>query len=341
MYKVIQQMPKVDLHCHLDGSVSPRTLAQIARQQQLPLPEGGEPALLAQMQAGEDCRDLLDYLKRFDFVLPYLQTTQALRQATFDLVAQAAAEQVRYLEVRFAPRLHLNRGLSPRQAVQAVCQGLAEGQKTTGTVARAILIGMRHEPAQNNLALVSLAAEFAAQGVVAVDIAGDEKNFPPMTQRPLFEAAAEKGVAFTIHAGENGPVSNIRDAVQLGAARIGHGIRLRDDPALLRLVKQKGIGIEMCPTSNIQTRAVAGWQDYPVAEYLAAGLLVSINTDNRTVSGTTSTAEYTILAEKFAFTPAMLAQVVRGSLATAFLPEDEKAALTAKVETELADLGLT
>ncbi len=340
MQQLITRMPKLDLHCHLDGSITPETLSRLARQQNLPLPPGGEAALLAHMQAGDHCRDLLDYLARFDFVLPYLQTAQALRQAAHDLVAQAAAEQVRYIEVRFAPRLHLGRGLTLSQATEAVCLGLAEGQQATGTIARAILIGMRHEPVQHNLALIELAAAFAPQGVVAVDIAGDEKNYPPMTQRLLFEQAAARGLAFTIHAGENGPASNIGDAVSLGAARIGHGTSLRDDPALLELVRQEGIGIEMCPTSNIQTRAVAGWQQYPVADYLAAGLMVSVNTDNRTVSGTTSTREYTILAERFAFTPAQLVQVVRNSLATAFLPQNEKSALTAQVEQELSFLSL-
>lgn len=340
MKKLIMKMPKVDLHCHLDGSITPKTLIELAQMQDMPLPTGGEGALLAKMQAGEDCRDLIDYLTRFDFVLPYLQTEAALTQAGRDLVQQAADEGVRYIEVRFAPRLHLQRGLQPEQVVEAVCQGLAQGQQATGTVARAILIGMRHEPVEHNLALVSLAARYASEGVAAIDIAGDEKNYPPMTQRQLFEQAAEQGVAFTIHAGENGPPSNIRDAVALGAARIGHGTCLRQDPALLALVRQKGIGIEMCPTSNIQTHAVESWEDYPVAEYLNAGLLVSINTDNRTVSGTNSTREYAILAEKFAFTPAMLAMVVRNSLATAFLPAAEKAALTAKVEQELTALNL-
>ncbi|WP_217596670.1 adenosine deaminase [Cohnella sp. GbtcB17] len=337
----LEALPKADLHLHLDGCVKPSTLLELAADRGYPLPADSEEDLLPYMQVDADCDSLKTYLEKFGFVLPLLQDAAALSRVAEETVAQSAARNCLYIEVRFAPALHMDAGLTPGDAIAAVLEGLKRGEAAYGVVARLIVICMRHHDDGINVPVIHAAVALRDQGVAAVDLAGDEASHPAAQFRATFAVAREAGIPITIHAGEAAGPYNIREAVEeLGATRIGHGIRLREDPELLAWIRERRIPLEMCPTSNIQTRAVADWDDYPIRAYYDAGLYVTVNTDNPTVSGTDMTRECETLSTRFGFTPAELTGLMRGALLAAFAEPPVKERLLARFD-ELAGRLMT
>ncbi|WP_169082919.1 adenosine deaminase [Paenibacillus sp. PL91] len=338
---LLSQLPKVDLHVHLDGSVKPETLKELAEEQGLPLHTDSDAELLDQMRVGEQCESLKEYLSKFSFVLPFLQTATAIERIAFEVVEQAAKEKVRYIEVRFAPQLHRLQGLSNHQVIHHVIEGLKRGEEAFGTVARAIIICLRSHPYEWNKDVIEEAARFYKKGVVAVDLAGDEASFPAKLFRQLFEGAQQLGLPVTIHAGEAAGAENVREAItSLGAVRIGHGVRMLEDPEVVALVKERQIPLEMCPLSNIQTKAVSGWDAYPLRHYLEQGIVVTVNTDNMTVTGTTLQKEYELLMDHCGITLNEIVTIVMNGVKAAFLEEAEKQSLIARFKSELAAIGI-
>ncbi|XEC95197.1 adenosine deaminase [Paenibacillus tarimensis] len=339
--EIIRQMPKVDLHLHLDGCVGPATLLELAREQGAELPASEPEGLLPYMQVQDDCGSLAEYLSKFDFVLPLLQTPEALIRTAYETVKHCSAHNCKYVEVRFGPQLHRAKGLSAGDAIRYVLEGLQLGEREFGVMARAIAICMRSHSAEQNLEVVEAASKYVGHGVAAVDLAGDEASFPAGLSRDVFALAKRCGIPVTIHAGEAAGPDNIREAItNLGATRIGHGVRMRENGDVMKLVQGRGITLEMCPLSNIQTKAVRGWEDYPIREYFDAGYRVTVNTDNPTVSGTTITREYEWLAERFAFTPQELARLVMNGVDAAFLNNEEKEALRRQFIRRFNEMGL-
>jgi adenosine deaminase len=337
----IRQLPKIDLHVHLDGSVKPDTIRELAAAQGKALPEGAEGDLTPWMQIDENCASLVEYLSKFDFVLPFMQTADSLERIAEELVEQAAASGCLYVEVRFAPMLHTLEGLSAGEAILHTIAGLQSGEQMFGVKARAIVICMRHDSVEKNLEVIEAARQYYGRGVVAVDLAGDEAGFPPELHREVFELAARYKLPITIHAGEAGGAENVRESItRLGARRIGHGVRMTEDPAVMELVRTTCTALEMCPVSNIQTKAVADWKSYPIRTFMEQGLLVTVNTDNMTVSGTTMNLEYEMLAEHCGFTLQELAQLAVNSAEAAFLDGEEKKELKSAVQNALHKLGL-
>ncbi|MDG0813261.1 adenosine deaminase [Cohnella rhizosphaerae] len=329
----LEALPKADLHLHLDGCVKPSTLLALAADRAYPLPADNAEDLLPYMQVDAGCDSLTTYLEKFSFVLPLLQDAPALKRVAKETVEQAATRNCLYIEVRFAPALHTSEGLTPEDAIAAVLDGLKRGEMACGIVARLIVICMRHHDDRINLPVIQAAVALRGQGVAAVDLAGDEASHPAEKFRGTFAAAREAGIPITIHAGEAAGPFNIREAVEgLGAMRIGHGIRLREDPGLLDWIRERRIPLEMCPTSNIQTRAVADWDDYPIRAYYDAGLYVTVNTDNPTVSGTDMTRECETIASRFGFTPAELAGLMRAALLASFAEPPVKQRLLARFD---------
>ncbi|MFC5531354.1 adenosine deaminase [Cohnella yongneupensis] len=333
----LSEMPKVDLHVHLDGSIVPETLIALARFQGMPLPTFDPVSLLPYMQVGENCcENLADYLTKFDFVLPFLQTGDALAYVATESVRQAAECGTKYIEIRFAPQLHRHKGLSVEDAIRHVVRGLKFGEHQYGVKARAIAICMRHHGAEANLEVIDVAARYWGHGLVAVDLAGNEAAYPAALFRDVFAKAREIGIPITIHAGEAAGPDNIEEAVlQLGARRIGHGVRVREDDRVFELVRDRRIPLELCPTSNIQTRAVSGWDDYPIRDYYDRGLLLTVNTDNPGVSGTNITQEYRALVERFGFTPREIAGLIMNGVEASFLEPDLKDALRREMRGSL------
>ncbi|GGF92779.1 adenosine deaminase [Paenibacillus abyssi] len=338
---LLLQLPKVDLHLHLDGCVKPGTLLELANEQGVSLPAADPEGLLPYMQVDDDCDSLVTYLSKFDFVLPLLQTPEALERVAYEVVEQCAEQNCKYVEVRFGPQLHRIGGLSASEVIAHVIKGLQRGEKDFGVIAQAIAICMRHQGIQENLEVIEAASQFTGKGLAAVDLAGDEANYPAELFRQVFELAQERGIPVTIHAGEAAGPGNIQEAItKLGATRIGHGVRMRESAEVMELVRRQGIVLEMCPISNIQTKAVSSWDAYPIRDYYDQGYLITVNTDNPTVSGTTITKEYHVLMEKFNFTLQEIAAIILNGVDAALLDEQRKQAMRQEFQRKFAELEI-
>ncbi|MHA6484300.1 adenosine deaminase [Paenibacillus sp. strain BS8-2] len=332
----IKSMPKVDLHVHLDGSVMPETLIDLAKQQGYELPATEPHQLLPYMQVEGECGSLSQYLEKFSFVLPFMQTEYALERVAFELVQQSAEHGCRYIEVRYAPQLHVDKGLSVRETIDSVLRGLAAGESQFGVIARCIVICLRGHSQERNMEVIRAASGYYGQGIVAVDLAGSEAMFPPELYETEFRLAIELGLPITIHAGEAAGAESVETAVvKLGATRVGHGVRIHGNQAVTELILKRGIPLEMCPMSNMQTKACLDWKDYPLRAFFDAGIQVTVNTDNLTVSGTNMTMEYEALRQHLSFTDAELCSIARNGAAAAFLEQEKKSEFISKFSEEL------
>lgn len=313
---------KVELHCHLDGSLNEDFVDEMLRSRGI-VYEREE--LKKKLEVRLDCASLSEYLEKFDLPLLCLQTKYGLERAAYELVRDVSKEDVRYIEVRFAPMLSVSEGLTCREVIASVVSGLQKGQTEFGVYASAIVCAMRHHSLEQNMEMLEASREFIGKGVCALDLAGDEAAFPTSLFRELFQRAKEWEIPFTIHSGECGSVENVREAIELGAKRIGHGIALQESSELRALCREKRIGIEMCPTSNLQTKAVLDFAKYPLKEFLREGLLVSIHTDNRTVSGTT------LEKEQAYFEESIIRQCTLNAIETAFASDEVKRELKGRL----------
>ena len=315
-------MMKVELHCHLDGSLNVDFVDEMLRSRGI-VYEREE--LKKKLEVRPDCASLSEYLEKFDLPLLCLQTKEGLSRAAYELVRDVSKEKVRYMEVRFAPMLSVSEGLTCQEVIASVVEGLRRGQQEFGVYASAIVCAMRHHSLEQNMEMLEASREFIGKGVCALDLAGDEAAFPTSLFRELFQRAKEWEIPFTIHSGECGSVENVREAIELGAKRIGHGIALQESSELRVLCREKRIGIEMCPTSNLQTKAVSEFAKYPLKEFLREGLLVSIHTDNRTVSGTT------LEKEQAYFEESIIRQCTLNAIETAFASDEVKRELKGRL----------
>lgn len=309
----------IDLHLHLDGSLSPELVEDLARAQGLDFP-GGKEAL----SAPTDCQSLNEYLRCFDLPVNVLQSGDALERAAFDLGRRLAAQGLIYAEVRFAPQLHTRRGLTQYQAAEAVVRGLELAcRESGGFSAQTILCCMRGGGEEENLLTLRTAQKLLGNGVCAVDLAGAEALYPTWQYKELFRQAAKWGLPFTIHAGEADGPQSVWDALSFGAARIGHGVRCVEDPRLVETLAERQIPLELCFTSNLQTKAVRSKEEFPLRRLLARGIPVTLNTDNMTVSGVTLAGEYRLL-ESIGLTGEEKRRLLQNAAKAAFLPEAEK-----------------
>ena len=314
-------MLRVELHCHLDGSLNVDFVDSMLRKQGIIIER---KELEEKLKVRPDCTSLTEYLEKFALPLLCLQTKEGLEQAAYELVMDAAKDDVAYIEVRFAPMLSTDKGLTCKEVIESVVCGLKKGEEETGVYASAIVCAMRHHSLEQNMEMLQATRPFVGEGMCALDLAGDESAFPTSLFRELFAQAKEWEIPFTIHSGECGSVDNIREAIELGAKRLGHGIALEKSPELRRVCKEKGIGIEMCPTSNLQTKAVENLEKYPLKQFLEEGLLVSVHTDNRTVSGTTMEQEEKLVKERLQISDVMWLQCTKNAIVTAFASDEIK-----------------
>ena len=309
-----RKFPRIDLHCHLDGSLTRGCLEELL----------GRPIKLEELQAAPDCKNLAEYLEKFELPLECLQNASGLRRAGYDFMEHVAADHMDYVEVRFAPLLSCGQGMKTDQVIESVLEGLEKGKKDFGVEYGVIVCAMRHHSQEQNLGMVKAAAEFLGHGVCAADLAGNEAAFPMSQFMELFGEVKKMGMPFTLHAGECGDVQNIVDSINCGAGRIGHGIAMKGHPEVLKLCKEKRIGIEMCPVSNLQTRAVKSIAEYPIREFLDAGLLVTLNTDNRTVSGTCLDKEISLVQEACGVTDEEIIGIMKNAVEVAFASDEVK-----------------
>ena len=303
----IKSMEKYDLHCHLDGSLSESCIRRLAEEAGISL-DGCQ--LEKELRAEEDCKSLSEYLTKFDLPLRCLASEKSFTEAVKDVMKTAAQEHVVYLEIRFAPMLSVTENLTANKIIEAAIKGLKKGENLYGIRGNLILCGMRHQPVELNTKLVETAADYHGYGVCALDLAGDEAAFPVKQQAEMFRKAKELGIPFTIHAGECGSTQSIWDAIELGASRIGHGIAAAKDETLMRYCADHKIPFEMCPVSNLQTKAVRTMEEYPFLRFLEAGIPVTINTDNRTVSNTSMAKELELLQGYYGIGDKVLVQLM-------------------------------
>ena len=332
----IQRLPKTDLHVHLDGSLRIQTILELAEQQKVKLPADSIDKLRPFVQMGEDCKSLVEYLKAFDVTLSVMQTHDALVRTAFELAEDAASENVHYMEVRYSPILHQQKGMTLHNIVQAVLEGLALAEKKHNIRTGVILCGMRHISPEISLKLADLTVAFKNKGVVGFDLAGAEEDFPAKRHKDAFGRVLANNINCTLHAGEAYGPESIHQAIHLcGAHRIGHGVRLVEDGDLLNYVNDHRIPLECCPSSNVQTKAVKRMADHPIRLFYDLGLRVTVNTDNRMVTNTTVSREYQILHEQLGFSLEEIKELIIMGFKSAFLPYAIKRAMLANVVDEL------
>ncbi len=335
----IAAWPKAELHCHLDGSLRLSTLLDLARHQGKvdTLPAGDESALAAELEKVDTSSSLEEYLDWFKYSIGVMQSAEALRRAAYEMAEDAAAENVRYLEVRYGPILHTEEGLSLDDVNEAVLAGLRDAEDAFGIRTGVIVCGLRDRYESASLAQAELAVRHREAGnrrpgVVAFDLAGGERGNPADMHGAAFYHARKHLVNLTVHAGESFGPASIRQALfKCGAHRIGHGVTLGQDPDLLRYFVDRQIPLEVCPTSNVQTRVVDSYEAHPVAEYVRAGVPVTINTDSRLFSHTTLTDELWLAHTRCGIPEDSLRQVAINGFRHAFLPHREKEELLAEV----------
>jgi adenosine deaminase len=310
------ELPKLELHCHLDCCVRLDTAAQLSQELNIVLPQPLRNALVAP----EVCRDLADYISRAELAVTLLQTPESLTRVAWEMVEQFAADGVIYGEVRFAPQLHRRRGLTFQQVLDSVHAGLIQGQRDFNIRTGLIVCCLRHESADISIELAKLSAENADK-VCALDLAGDEARYPGTPHAAAFRLARDAGLRRTVHAGEAAGPASIREALDdLHAERIGHGVRVEQDPELVEHVRARAIPFEMCPKSNVQTRAAASLAGHPITRLLRQGVHVTVNTDARTISETSIAREFELLAESHAWGLAEFWQCQKNAVEAAFVP---------------------
>lgn len=328
----LKQYGLIDLHLHLDGSLSPEWMLEWAAKQQIELPASNVEQLLPYISAPKDCSDLNQYLECFAIPVSLLQTADALTSAVNELVNRLAAQGLAYAEIRFAPQLHTQKGLSQTQVVEAALKGLKAGLAQSSLFrVNLILCCLRGIGSlEGNLETVRVAKQFftgSEAGVVAVDLAGPEAGYPTNDFAQEFQLAHSLGVPFTIHAGEAAGAENVKQALDLGAKRIGHGIRAAESETVMQCLAVERIALEMCPCSNLQTKAIANLKDYPLRKFLVKGILATLNTDNMTVSQTQIKQEFELLEQDYQLSEQEAKQLLENAVQAAFLSDGDKQAL--------------
>ncbi len=318
----------IDLHLHLDGSLSVKSVKELAAMQNIVLPET-EEELLKLLRVNPDCRDLTEYLEKFAFPGKLLQTKEALALSVYNLQEELKEQGLIYAEIRFAPQLHTKEGLCQREVIEAAIEGLEKSDFS----ANLILCCMRgNDNHEENIETVKLAKDYLGKGVCAVDIAGAEALFPTENFGDLFALARELDVPFTIHAGEAAGPESVYKALEYGTKRLGHGVRSLEDASLTEKIAKEGITLELCPTSNLHTCMFPCIEEYPIRKLMEAGVKVTVNTDNMTVSGTTLDAEMQKLISAFALTDDEVKSFAKNAVSASFADEKTKAELLEKVE---------
>ena len=337
---LILRAPKVLLHDHLDGGLRPQTILELADAQGYPdLPAADPEALSRWFTESAYSGSLERYLKTFAHTVGVMQTEEALRRVAFECAVDLAGDGVVYAEIRFAPELHVEKGLNEAQVVEAVLAGFADGQRAALAQGNRIRVGVlltAMRTASHGRKIAELTVEYRDKGVVGFDIAGAEAGFPPTRHLDAFEYLRRENAHFTIHAGEAFGLPSIWEAIQwCGADRLGHGVRIVDDITvepdgsqtlgpLAAYVRDRRIPLEMCPTSNVQTGAAASIETHPIGLLRRLGFRVTVNTDNRLMSGTSMSKEMSLLSAAFGYGLNDMQWFTVNAMKSAFIPFDER-----------------
>ena len=321
----MESLPKVELHHHLDCSLSYKVVSRLS-------PGISEEEYRRVFIAPRKCRDLAQCLTHATPAVKLMQSEESLRLVVEDVFEQLAGDHLIYTELRFAPLLHLERGLSPEAVVATVDKAVERCIASTGIEARLILCTLRHYKREQSMETVRLVERFRGSRVVGLDIAGDEAAFPLAPHKPAYDYAQERGLFATAHAGEGAGSASVRETLrELTPSRIGHGVRSAEEPELLAELKDRDVHLEVCPSSNVQTNMYETLKHHPVERLHRAGVSLSINTDSRTMTGTTLTREYRELKQAFAWNEADFFKCNMAAIRAAFLPGEMKARLESRL----------
>ncbi len=339
--ELIHKLPKTDLHVHLDGSVRIETIIDLAQKHNITLPETDPDKLRKITCCDADCKSLDEYLRGFHIVNLVLQNREGLKRAAYELAADAAAENVRYMEVRYSPILHTQGGMKLTEISEAVIDGLKKAERDFNIKTGVIICGIRNMDPTTSLKLAELAIAFKNKGVIGFDLAGGEYKHPAKDHKEAFDLALRNNLNITIHAGEAYGPESIHQAIHYcGTHRIGHGTRLVEDGDLLNYVNDHRIPLEICLTSNFHTKAVPNIKSHPIDFYIDYGLRVTLNTDNRVISNTTLTDEYMLSVEKLGLDYPTIKYIILNGFKSAFLPYKEKVRMVNDALKEIDDIEL-
>jgi len=321
--------PKIDLHLHLDGAMPPELSWELAHEQGVKLPVDNFEDFKQYVIIADDNRSVNEFLRRFDLPTELLQTKDALTRTAKAVVEKLAGQGLGYAELRFAPQIHTQKGLTQRDAVEAVLEGARQGMENCpsikiGIILCCMVIGEEHINRDANLETVDLAAEFEGKGVVAMDLAGAEGLTPLHTFGYLFERGKQLGLNFTCHAGDSQGPDTVEDALNFGTKRLGHGHHIFDAPELVERGAKDGVGLEICLTSNIQCCTQPSFEEHPAKKLMDAGLLVTLNTDNPTISNTWLDKEYELAVTRCGFSYNDVIRANINSVRICFMPEEDK-----------------
>ena len=334
--ELIQALPKAELHCHLDGSIRISTILDLAEKQNIYLPADNEVGLKNILIVKDRVESLEEYLKLFKITLSVMQTPESLERCAYELIEDVSRENVRYIEIRYSPILHIEKGMTMEESVEAVQRGLIRGQKEFGVRSGIIICGIRDISPEISLQLAEIAVHYKDKGVIGFDLAGAEENFPAKKHREAFYLIQNNNINATIHAGEAFGPSSIHQAIHYCSAnRIGHGTKLHEDIDLMNYVNDHRIALEICLTSNIQVRSVDSIEVHPFKKYLDKDIRVTLNTDNRLISNTTLTDEYLIAVQTFNLSKQDLRTIIINGFKGAFLPHNERSEMINLVVSEL------
>lgn len=297
------KFPKIELHCHLDGSVRPETIIEIAKDENITIPSYDVNELKNMLIAPMNCKNLDEYLEKFKIPIDIMQSENSLKRIAYELMENSFKENIKYIEIRFAPLLHIKKGLTLEKVIESVVEGIKLAESKFDIKGNIILSCLRNMSKESMIDVIESGKRFLNDKVVAIDLCGsEEKGFCEKFIEPV-NLARKYGYRITIHAGETGVGENVADAIELlYAERIGHGVFIKECDYAYNITKENNIFLEMCPTSNIQTKAVNEIENHPIYNFFKDGIKVTINTDNRTVSNTTLTNECNLLNKTFNLT---------------------------------------
>jgi len=337
--EMVRRLPKAELHVHLDGSLRPATMLDLAKQAGITLPVSDAVALRKYMIV-DNAHDLEEFLTRFQVTIALLQTPEAIERVAYEMVEDAADDHLRYLEVRYCPALSTREGLSLDEVILAERRGLERGERDFGVRTGIINCSLRHLSPETSVEIAEHSVRMRPHGVVAFDLAGGEAGRMPGVHGEAFDIAVKGGLGITVHAGEAAGAESIAEAIhRCHAERIGHGTRLFEDPELEAYVRDRRISVEINITSNLQTHAVARASLHPVRRYLERGLNVTLCTDSWLMCGVLLTDEYWLAHTELGVTREEVDRMILHGFASAFLPWPEKQALVAAVKAELEEVA--
>ncbi len=335
----LQALPKIDLHRHLEGSLRLETLVEIARDFGLDLPAGDVNSLRPHVQITDDPPDHEVFLSKFGVLRLFYRSPEAIYKLAYEVVADAAADNIHYLELRFSPQaLARVRGFELNDVTDWVITAVNQASTDCNIKVGLIITLVRHEPLFQAQQVAEIAYARAGNGILGIDLAGDEVKFPPAPFIPIFKKAKDMGLGVTIHAGEWASAIGVRQAIEeLYADRVGHGVRAIEDSQVLRLIQDRQIALEVCLTSNLQTGVVHSINHHPLKDMMSLNLLATLNTDDPSVSNLTLTDEYEVAVNSLGFGYAELRKLILNAAAVSFLPDNQRTDLVKTFAKQLPE----